>query len=111
MFCGKTSALGSTFKVFVSTVWGAMPLAFVHGVATRRTPEYERGVAARNALFRRYLYPALHWEDHIDPFAAYWGGDAAEFRWHHASLPEEDVETFGAPGSVEDEACANLRHD
>jgi hypothetical protein len=85
-----------------------MPLVFVHGVATRRTPDYERGVAARNALFRRYLYPALHWDDRVDPFTAYWGGDAAEFRWHHASLPEEDVEAFGAAESVEDVLLARV---
>jgi hypothetical protein len=91
----------STVEVFASTARGG-PLVFVHGVATRRNPGYERGVAARNAMFRRYLYPVLHWDDHLDPFTAYWGGDAAEFRWHHASLPEEDVEAFGAAESVED---------
>jgi len=79
-----------------------MPLVFVHGVATRRNPDYERGVAARNALFRRYVYPALHWDDRVGPFTAYWGGDAAEFRWHHASLPQDDAEAFGSAESVED---------
>ena len=87
---------------------GAMPLVFVHGVATRRTPDYERGVAARNALFRRYLYPALRWNDRVDPFTAYWGGDAAEFRWHHASLPQEDVEAFGAAETAEDVLLAQI---
>jgi hypothetical protein len=85
-----------------------MPLVFVHGVATRRNPDYERGVAARNALFRRYLYPAFRWDDRVDPFTAYWGGDAAEFRWHHASLPQEDVEAFGASESVEDGLLAQM---
>jgi hypothetical protein len=85
-----------------------MPLVFVHGVATRRTPDYERGVAARNALFRRYVYPALHWDDRVDPFTAYWGGDAAQFRWHHASLPEEDVEGFGTTELVEDVLLAQV---
>jgi hypothetical protein len=85
-----------------------MPLVFVHGVANRRTPDYERGVAARNALFRRYLYPAFGWDDRVDPFTAYWGGDAAEFRWHHASLPEEDVEAFGSAESVEDVLLAQV---
>jgi hypothetical protein len=79
-----------------------MPLVFVHGVATRQSPDYERGVAARNALFRRYVYPALRWDDRVDPFNAYWGGDAAEFRWHHASLPQDDVEAFGAAENLED---------
>src|SRR6266568_979411 len=87
---------------------GIMPLVFVHGVANRRTPDYERGVAARNALFRRYLYPAFGWDDRVDPFTAYWGGDAAEFRWHHASLPEEDVEAFGSAESVEDVLLAQV---
>jgi hypothetical protein len=79
-----------------------MPLVFVHGVAARRTPDYERGVAARNALFRRYVYPALRLDDRVEPFTAYWGGDAAKFRWDHAYLPQEDVEAFGAAESVED---------
>ena len=79
-----------------------MPLVFVHGVATRRSPDYERGVAARNALFRRYIYPALGWDVRTDPFNAYWGGDAAEFRWDHASLPQEAAEAFGAAESTED---------
>jgi hypothetical protein len=65
-------------------------------------------VAARNALFRRYLYPALQLDDRVDPFTAYWGGDAAEFRWHHASLPEEDVEAFGAAESPEDALLAQV---
>jgi pimeloyl-ACP methyl ester carboxylesterase len=85
-----------------------MPVVFVHGVATRRNPGYERGVAARNAMFRRYLYPTLHWDDCFDPFTAYWGGDAAEFRWHHASLPKEDVEAFGAAESVEDRLLVEI---
>ncbi len=50
----------------------------------------------------RYLYPALHWDDGGEPFTAYWGGDAAEFRWQNAYLPEDDVEAFGAAESVED---------
>jgi hypothetical protein len=78
-----------------------MALVFVHGVATRRDPDYERGVAARNAFFRRYVFPALGWDEGLDPFNAYWGGDAAEFRWHHASLPQEDVEEFGPSAPVE----------
>ena len=79
-----------------------MPLVFVHGVATRRNPDYERAVAARNALFRRYVYPALGWDDRTDPFNVYWGDNGAEFRWHHASLPYEDVEAFGTAESAED---------
>jgi len=79
-----------------------MPLVFVHGVATRRNPDYERAVAARNALFRRYIYPALGWDDRTDPFNVYWGDNGAQFRWHHASLPYEDVEAFGTAESAED---------
>lgn len=79
-----------------------MSLVFVHGVATRQSSDYEAGVAARNALFRRYVYPVLRWDDRLDPFNVYWGGDAAEFRWHHASLLQDDVEAFGATDSVED---------
>src|SRR5690349_20945219 len=79
-----------------------MSLVFVHGVANRSDPEYERGVDARDALFRRYIYPPLGWDDRVSPSNAYWGGDAAKFRWHHASLPQEAVEAFGAAESDDD---------
>ncbi|GAA0404046.1 hypothetical protein GCM10009541_54050 [Micromonospora gifhornensis] len=77
-----------------------MPIVFVHGVGTRRGTgkAYDRRVAARTALLRRFLGPTLG----LDPkstrvFNPYWGSEAATFRWDHASLPGPDVEAFGAP--------------
>jgi hypothetical protein len=84
-----------------------MPPVFVHGVATRWSPDYERGVAARDALFRRYLFQTLGWDTDLEPRNVYWGGNAADFRWNHASLPRGDEEAFrGAADKVEDELLA-----
>ncbi|MER6187906.1 hypothetical protein [Streptomyces sp. NPDC001652] len=71
-----------------------MPIVFVHGVATRRLPGYVKSEAARAALMRCFLMPAM---DQASFFAPYWGGRAAVFAWEHASLPEGDEEVFG-PG-------------
>jgi hypothetical protein len=72
-----------------------MALAFIHGVGNRDGEKYQRGVAARDALFRRYVYPALQWDNQPGPFNAYWGGDAAKFRFNHQCLPKDDIEGFG----------------
>jgi hypothetical protein len=76
-----------------------VPIVFVHGVATRRDPrnpkDYDRRVAARTALIRRFLAPAFG----LDPEAVrvlnpYWGDDAARFRWQGACLATR-AERFG----------------
>jgi hypothetical protein len=71
-----------------------MPIVFVHGVATRRDPGYAKSEAARAALMRSFLVPAV---GQVSFFAPYWGGQAAAFAWEHASLPQGDEEVFG-PG-------------
>jgi hypothetical protein len=51
-----------------------MPLVFVHGVATRQTPEYKAWVHQRDTLFRRLVLPknaAVHDPD--------WGSNAVKF--------------------------------
>lgn len=92
-----------------------MALVFVHGVATRRDSDYERGITARDALFRRYVYPVMNWDSNARPFNAYWGDAAAKFRWDHRSLPQDSVEAFGTAGQEEDwllaEAAAGTEID
>jgi hypothetical protein len=39
---------------------------------------------------------------------AYWGDDAAEFRWENACLPTEGIEAFGAETPFEDVALAEF---
>jgi hypothetical protein len=73
----------------------AMPIVFIHGVATRHGAEYDKGVALRDALLRRYVYEHLHLDSAVPVTNAYWGDDASKFRWNHASLPTEGVEAFG----------------
>jgi hypothetical protein len=85
-----------------------VPIVFVHGVATRTGVEYDDAVQARDALFRRYIYEHLHLPAGLPVTNAYWGDDAAEFRWGNASLPTEGVEAFGAEIPFEDVALAEF---
>ena len=78
-----------------------MPVVFVHGVATRRGPRYDESLIARDELLRRYLADHLG-ADVARVANAYWGGDAAQFRWNHASLPADGVEGFGPATPTED---------
>jgi hypothetical protein len=51
-----------------------MPLIFVHGVATRQTPEYQAFVGQRDALFKRLV---MGEDDHI--FDPDWGSNGVRF--------------------------------
>lgn len=73
-----------------------MPLVFIHGVGTREGPGFEDAVAARDALFRRFLLA----RSVPDPAAVtitnpYWGRYGARPAWDHASLPGDPVEALG----------------
>jgi hypothetical protein len=85
-----------------------MAIVFVHGVATRRGTEYEEGVRARDALLREYVYDHLRLDRGMPVTSAYWGDDAAEFRWDHASVPTEGVEAFGPATPLEDVVLAEF---
>jgi hypothetical protein len=73
-----------------------MPLVFVHGVSVRRNGDYDKVVSRRDSLFRRFALKQLvpDWET-FDIKNPYWGDDAAQFRWRHASLPKGDEEVLG----------------
>ena len=85
-----------------------MPIVFIHGVATRRGARYDQAVRARDALFRRYVYERLHLPAGLPVTNAYWGDDAAEFRWGNASVPTEGIEAFGVETPFEDVALAEF---
>lgn len=73
-----------------------MPLVFIHGVGTREGPGFEDSVAARDALFRRFMLA----RSVPDPAAVaisnpYWGRYGARPAWGHASLPGDPVEALG----------------
>lgn len=85
-----------------------MPIVFVHGLATRRRAAYAESVTARDALFRRYVYDDLGLPASEPVTNAYWGDVAAEFRWNHASVPTEGVESFGAETPLEDVVLAEF---
>lgn len=74
-----------------------MPLVFVHGVATRKGPDYEESEAARNALFRSILFGDLvHDPASVTILNPYWGQFAAKPAFGHRSLPQGDYEAMGA---------------
>jgi hypothetical protein len=77
-------------------------------VATRRGTEYEEGVRARDALLREYVYDRLRLDRGIPVTSAYWGDDAAEFRWDQASVPTEGVEAFDPATPLEDVVLAEF---
>ena len=85
-----------------------MPIVFVHGVATRRGTQYDEAVALRDALLRRYVYDRLGLDAGVSVTNAYWGDEAADFRWHHASVPSEGVEAFGSDAPLEDVLLAEM---
>jgi hypothetical protein len=59
-----------------------MPFVFVHGVSNRASaPEYVENKFARNALFRRLVFPRLGLDERTAIFNPYWGDDGVTFRW------------------------------
>ncbi|MGW9213002.1 hypothetical protein ACWGR4_39315 [Embleya sp. NPDC055664] len=85
-----------------------MPVVFVHGVATRRSPAYERSSAQRSALLRSFLAPALRVPtDALTVLDAYWGDAASTFAWGHASLPDGGEERFGTAAPEESPVLAS----
>jgi hypothetical protein len=85
-----------------------MPIVFVHGVATRRGHKYDLSVTLRNALLRQYVYDKLGFDVGVPVTDAYWGDDAAAFRWNHASVPIEGDEAFGRQAAFEDVILAEF---
>ena len=73
-----------------------MALVFVHGVATRPSPEYLAEVAQRDALFQRLVPKAGSTVLNPD-----WGSHAAQFSADLPWLPTPiGNEAFGAPGDT-----------
>jgi hypothetical protein len=66
-----------------------MPLVFVHGVATRQTPEYQARVYQRDTLFQKLVLP----KGSPKPFDPDWGSNAVKFDPTLPWLPK--------PGSAE----------
>lgn len=64
-----------------------MPLVFVHGVATRQTPEYQARVRQRDALFQKLVLP----ENSPPPFDPDWGSNAVKFDPTLPWLPNPDT--------------------
>src|SRR5262245_31569777 len=63
---------------------GDVPLVFVHGVATRQTPEYRAQVYQRDALFKNLVLP----HGAANPFDPDWGSNAAKFDARLSWIPQ-----------------------
>lgn len=86
-----------------------MPLVFLHGVNTRKGPDYDNAVAARDALFRRFALAKLM--PGAVPVAVanpYWGDLGARAAWGNASIPQGEIEAFGSAGELPDLLLADL---
>jgi hypothetical protein len=70
-----------------------VPLVFVHGVATRQTPEYQAKVSQRDALFQRLVLPP----GSVAPFDPDWGSNGVKFDPALPWLPSPNTaEAFAA---------------
>jgi hypothetical protein len=81
-----------------------MPIVFVHGVNNRNGDEYRDNEAGRNGFLREIVAPALGLPPKELYLAnPYWGGDAAQFAWNMAVLPDasENYRQFGAGEETE----------
>jgi hypothetical protein len=87
-----------------------MPLAFVHGVNTRNDdPDYYRSVAARKAMFERYVVPAVVKQGFPDFTVAedvYWGDLGVNFGWSLRSVPATNI--LQSLGPAEDKQNLDL---
>jgi hypothetical protein len=78
-----------------------VPIVFVHGVNTRRDPEYEESERVRDELFRKFALDGVVSDPtKVTILNPYWGGHAAKFAWKHASLPDNRFESFGTGSTV-----------
>jgi hypothetical protein len=89
-----------------------VPLVYVHGVATRRSPDsdaYERAVRRRDALFRRFTLPRMARGQSLSNISnPYWGDCAAEPAWAYASIPTQKGEKFGRELDAQDPLATEL---
>jgi pimeloyl-ACP methyl ester carboxylesterase len=81
-----------------------MPLVFVHGVANRDSPDFRENRFERDEFFRALVLRPMGLDDaRVTILNPYWGGEAVNFRWGNASVPDprELLESFGADGDTE----------
>lgn len=77
-----------------------MPLVFVHGVATRKSPDYSRMVELRDALFKETALAGIVPASEATVLNPYWGGSGVTFAWNHACVPGKAFESFGPTEEV-----------
>lgn len=72
-------------------------LVFVHGVATRRSPAYDREESTRDDLFRKISFAG---SGSLEILNSYWGDDGSSLAWDQASLPMngQGVQAFSLLG-------------
>lgn len=74
-------------------------LVFVHGVATRQDPAYDKEVAMRDDLFRKVGFGGA---SSLTILNSYWGGHASSLAFGDASLPRngQGVASFSLLGGL-----------
>lgn len=78
-----------------------MPLVFVHGVATRQTPEHQAQVQQRDALFKKLVLP----QGAAEPFDPDWGSKAVKFDPRLPWIPQpKKAEAWAIGGGVGSES-------
>jgi hypothetical protein len=89
-----------------------MPVVFVHGVNTRRGPEYDAGLKVKTAFFEQCLAGAtINGKKvgvSVTPVFPYWGDLATTFSWDMASLPRGEMQALGV--GAEPDLRAVLAH-
>ncbi len=74
-----------------------MPLVFIHGVATRRGPNYDETVAFRDALFESNALTVVSDNPRsVLIFNPFWGDLGVTFSHDLASIPSSSVEKLGS---------------
>jgi hypothetical protein len=84
-----------------------MPLVFVHGVATRKSVEYDRILRLRDSLFTQIALAGIGAPKPVTVINPYWGDSGASFAWNHASLPGEKNESFGSTLALANDLLIN----
>lgn len=76
-----------------------MPIIFVHGVNTRKSPSYTAGLEVKRAFFKQHLKGVeINGKtlDQVEDIAfPYWGDLATTFAWDMASLPRGEMQALG----------------
>jgi hypothetical protein len=83
---------------------GHVPVVFVHGVNTRKSPSYDANVAVIDAFVQKHMGGAGIGGKPLPPKPKttfpYWGDLGMTFAWNMASLPRPQMQALGGTGDI-----------